>query len=62
MNAKMTKVNRKQDEDETLNDFRFKRLLFSFVLAQAFFVIHSSIFFFQAIFKTFEAFFIMSFV
>jgi hypothetical protein len=44
MNAKMS---RKQDEDETLNNFRFKKLLLFFVLAQAFFVIHSFIFFFK---------------
>jgi hypothetical protein len=50
MNAK---VNRKQDENETLNNSRFKRLLFSFVLVQVFFVIHSFTFFFQKIFKNF---------
>jgi hypothetical protein len=60
MNAKMTKVSRKQNEDETLSDSRLKRLLFSFVLAQASSAIHSFILFFQAVFKTFEAFFIMS--
>jgi hypothetical protein len=62
MNVKVTKMSRKQDEDETLSDFRFKRLLLSFVLVQAFSVIHSFILFFQAVFKTFETFFIMSFV
>jgi hypothetical protein len=62
MNAKVTKMSRRQDENETLSDFRFKRLLFFLVLAQAFSAIHSSILFFQAVFKTFEAFFIMSFV
>jgi hypothetical protein len=54
MNAKM---NRKQDEDETLNNLRFKRLLLFFVSAQAFSAIHSFIFFFQSLFKKlFEAF------
>jgi hypothetical protein len=48
MNAKMS---RKQNENETLNNFRFKKLLFSFVLDSAFSVIHSFIFFFQTIFK-----------
>jgi hypothetical protein len=48
MNAKMS---RKQDEDETLNNLRFKRLLLSFVFDQAFFVIHSFTLFFQTIFK-----------
>jgi hypothetical protein len=57
MNAKM---NRKRDENKTLNNSRFKKLLLFLVLAQAFFVIHSSILFFQTIFKIFEVFFIMS--
>jgi hypothetical protein len=48
MNAKM---NRKQDENETLNNLRFKRLLLFFVLDQAFSAIHSFILFFQTIFK-----------
>jgi hypothetical protein len=60
MNAKMTKMSRKQNEDETFDDLRLKRLLFFLVLAQASSAIHSFILFFQAIFKTFEAFFIMS--
>jgi hypothetical protein len=50
MNAK---VSRKQNEDETLNNLQFKKLLLLFVFAQAFFVIHSFIFFFQKIFKNF---------
>jgi hypothetical protein len=50
MNAK---VNRKQNENEMLNNFRFKRLFLSFVFVQTFFVIHSFIFFFQKIFKNF---------
>jgi hypothetical protein len=53
MNAKMS---RKQNEDETLNNLRFKRLLFSFVLVQAFSAIHSFIFFFKQSSKTFETF------
>jgi hypothetical protein len=54
MNAK---VSRKQDEDETLSNSRFKKLLFSFVLDQAFSAIHSFTLFFQTIFKKlFEAF------
>ncbi len=48
MNAKMS---RKQDENETLNNSRFKRLFFFLVFDQTFFVIHSFIFFFQTIFK-----------
>ncbi len=43
MNAK---VSRKQDENETLNNLRLKRLLSFLVLAQAFSVIHSSTLFF----------------
>ncbi len=50
MNAK---ISRKQNENETLNNLRFKKLLFSFVLAQASFIIHSFILFFQKIFKNF---------
>jgi hypothetical protein len=53
INAKM---NRKQNENETLNNFRFKRLFLFFVFAQTFFVIHSFTFFFQAIFKNFWSF------
>jgi magnesium-transporting ATPase (P-type) len=48
MNAKMS---RKQNEDKTLNNFRFKRLLLFLVFVQASFAIHSSIFFFQKIVK-----------
>jgi hypothetical protein len=59
MNAK---VNRKQNEDKTLSNSRFKRLFFFLVFAQAFFAIHSFIFFFQKIFKNFLKLFIMSFV
>jgi hypothetical protein len=50
MNAKMS---RKQNENETLNNFRLKRLFFFLVFAQAFSVIHSFILFFQKIFKNF---------
>ncbi len=50
MNAK---VSRRQDEDETLNNSRFKRLLFSFDLAQASSAIHSSILIFQKLLKLF---------
>jgi hypothetical protein len=57
MNAK---VSRKQDEDETLNNLRLKKLLLFLVLAQAFSAIHSFIFFFQAIFKKLLKLFIMS--
>jgi hypothetical protein len=53
MNAIMS---RKQNENETLNNSRFQRLLFSFVFVQAFSVIHSFIFFFQIIFKNFWSF------
>jgi hypothetical protein len=54
MNAK---VSRRQDEDETLSNSRLKRLLLSFVLAQASSAIHSStLFFFKQSSKTFEAF------
>jgi hypothetical protein len=56
MNAKVTKVSRRQDEDETLSNSRFKRLLLFLVLAQASSAIHSSTLFFQTIFKNFEAF------
>jgi hypothetical protein len=50
-------VNRKQDKDETLSNFRFKRLLFFLVSVQASSAIHSFILFFQSIFKKlFEAF------
>jgi hypothetical protein len=48
MNAKMS---RRQNENETLNNLRLKRLLLFLVLDQAFSVIHSFIFFFQIIFK-----------
>ncbi len=53
MNAKM---NREQDENETLSNLRLKKLLFFLVLAQAFSAIHSFIFFFQKIFKNFWSF------
>jgi hypothetical protein len=50
-------VSHKQDENETLSNFRLKRLLLFLVSVQASSVIHSFIFFFQSIFKKlFEAF------
>jgi hypothetical protein len=54
MNVKM---NREQNENKTLSNLRFKRLLFFLVFDQAFSAIHSFILFFQTIFKKlFEAF------
>jgi hypothetical protein len=50
MNAK---VSRKQDENETLSNSRFKKLLLFLVFVQAFSAIHSFTFFFQKIFKNF---------